>query len=85
MACLALQNYLRLTEDEKYIPTDSGDSEDSDGNIVPGDWRKEVQCGNSALEEIASLRGSHVKKPSLDTRDALKDYLNSEPYTTSNS
>ena len=37
-----------------------------------------MQSGNSALEEIASLRGSHAKKSALDTRDALKDHLNSE-------
>ena len=75
---MALRNYLRLTENAKYIPTDFTDPEDSNGNIVPGDWRKEVQSGNSALKEIASLRGSRAKKLALDSRDALKDYLNSE-------
>ena len=46
---------------------------------VPGNWQKDVQSGNSALEEIASLRGSFAKKSVLDTmKDALKDYLNSE-------
>ena len=69
LACLALHNYLHLTENAKYI---------IDGNIVPGDWRKDVQSGNSALEEIASLRGSRAKNSALDTREALKDYLNSE-------
>ena len=78
LACLALHNYLRRTENAKYIPTDFADSEDSGRNIVPGDWRKDVQSGNSPLEEIASLRGSRAKKSALDTRDALKDYLNSE-------
>ena len=37
LACLALNNYLRLTENAKYIPTGFADFEDSDGNIVPGD------------------------------------------------
>ena len=46
---------------------------------VPGNWQKDVQSGNSALEEIASLCGSFAKKSVLDTmKDALKDYLNSE-------
>ena len=46
---------------------------------VPGNWQKDVQSGNSALEEIASLRGSFAKKSVLDTmKDALKDFLNSE-------
>ena len=78
LACLALRNYLRLTENVKYIPTGFADSEDSDGNIVPGDWQKDVQSENCALEEIVSLCGSCAKKSALDTRDALKDYLNSE-------
>ena len=78
LACLALNNYLCLTENAKYIPTGFADSKDSDGNIVPGDWRKDVESGNGALEETASLRGSRAKKSALDTRDALKDYLNSE-------
>ena len=75
MACLALHNYLRLTENAKYIPSGFADSEDSDGNIVPADWRKDVQSGISALEEIASLRGSRAKKSALGARAALKDYL----------
>ena len=78
LACLTLHNYLCLIENAKYTPTGFADSEDSYGNIVPGDWRKDVQIGNSALEDIASLRGSRAKKSALDTRDALKDFLNSE-------
>ena len=78
LACLAIHNYLRLTANAKYISTGFVHSEDSDKNIVPGDWRKDVQSGNSGLEEITSLRGSCAKKSALVTRDVLKDYLNSE-------
>ena len=78
LACLAIHNYLRLTANAKYIPTGFAHSEDNDENIVPGDWRKDVQSGNSGLEEITSLHGSCAKKSALVTRDALKDYLNSE-------
>ena len=78
LACLALHNYLHLTENAKYIPAGFADPEDSNGNIVPGDWQKDMQSGNSALEEIASPCGSRAKKLALDIRDALKDYLNRE-------
>ena len=78
LVCLALYNCLRLTENAKYIPTGFADSEDSDGNTVPGDWQKDVQSGKSALKETASLRSSRAKESALDTRDALKDYLKSE-------
>ena len=78
LAYLALHNYLRLTENAKYIPKGFADSEDSDGNIVPGGWRKDVQSGNSALEEIMVYVQKSQPLSALDARDALKDYLNSE-------
>ena len=76
MACLAPHN----------IPTGFPNFEDSDGNIVPGDWQKNVQSGNSALEEIGSLLGSHAKKSALDTRDNINYnhcfFLNSVVFLT---
>ena len=40
---VCLPNYLpRLTDNANYIPAGVLDSEDIRGNIVPGDWRDEV-------------------------------------------
>jgi len=39
LVCLTLHNYLRLTENARYTPAGLLDSEDRNGNIVPGDWR----------------------------------------------
>ena len=36
-ATLCLHNYLRLTENASYPPQGFVDSEDSSGNIIPGD------------------------------------------------
>ncbi len=38
-AFTCLHNYLRLTDNPQYLPSGFVDSEDSSGNIVPGDWR----------------------------------------------
>ena len=78
LACLALHNYLRLTENARYTPAGFIDSEDRDGNIVPGDWRQNMSSENLALIEVPPYRGSRSKKSALDTREALKNYLNSE-------
>ena len=47
MACLALHNYLRLTDNVHYSPAGFVDSEDKDGNILPGEWRLLKGDGNN--------------------------------------
>ena len=42
LACLALYNYLRLTEITYYCPVSFVDSESSIGEIIPGGWRNDV-------------------------------------------
>ncbi len=37
--CLCLHNYLRLTDNAQYLSSGFVDSEDSSGQIAPGDWR----------------------------------------------
>ena len=80
LACLALHNYLRLTENAYYSPSGFIDSEDKDGNIIPGEWRQqrpnEEQCGG--LRELRPVRGSRARNDAVLMRDQLKDYLNSE-------
>ena len=39
MAALCLHNYLRQTDNAGYCPTGFVDSEDSTGQIKPGEWR----------------------------------------------
>lgn len=48
LACIALHNYLRLTKNARYIHAGFVDSEDSDGNLIPGDWRKDSDRENGA-------------------------------------
>ena len=44
-ARLCLHNYLRLTDNAQYVPSGFVDSEDSSGEIIPGDWRSLVNTG----------------------------------------
>ena len=77
LARMALHNYLPLTTNAKYVPAGFVDSEDSNGNLILGDWRKDFN-NNGAFGNIAPYRGSRLKPTALDIRDALKDYVNSE-------
>ena len=40
LACVCLHNYLCLTENASYAPKGFVDSEDNNGAIKSGDWRK---------------------------------------------
>jgi hypothetical protein len=78
-ACLCLHNYLRLTENAQYIPTGFVDSEDSSGNINPGDWRNMVQ------DEEGAFKCTHTgptfntsSNKAKDIRDNFKNYFNSK-------
>lgn len=48
-AALCLHNYLKLTENANYIPSGFIDSEDSSGNIIPGDWRQIVHDDDGGM------------------------------------
>ena len=64
LACLALHNYLRLTDNAHYTPAGFIDLEDNYGNFLPREWRSQnenaVHCGS--FQSINAVRGfrSHV-------------------------
>ena len=78
LACLALHNYLRLTDNAHYSPVGFIDSEGKEGNICPGEWRL-MRCNQSGnLQRLQPVRGSRVRQDVLQIRNNLKNYLNSE-------
>ena len=78
LACLALHNYLRLTDNAHYSPVGFIDSEDKEGNICSGEWRL-MRCNQSGnLRRLQPVRGSRVRQDVLQIRNNLKNYLNSE-------
>lgn len=76
-ATVCLHNYLRLTDNATYTPAGFIDSEDSTGNILPGDWRNIVTDGNGGLNEIGRIGGNRYSVEASDARDAFKDYFHS--------
>ena len=80
LACLALHNYLRLTDNAHYTPSGFVNSEDKDRNFLLGEWRlqKENGLNNNALVDLPRVRGSRSRHDALETRNELRDFLNSE-------
>ncbi|XP_015778411.1 PREDICTED: uncharacterized protein LOC107356303 [Acropora digitifera] len=76
-ATVCLHNYPRLTDNATYTPAGFIDSEDSNGNILPGDWRNIATGGNGGLNEIGRIVGNRYSVEASDARDAFKDYFNS--------
>ncbi|XP_066936564.1 putative nuclease HARBI1 [Clytia hemisphaerica] len=74
-ACLALHNYLRLTNNSSYTPSGFIDIESSDGTIKPGEWRAAKPTGS--FEPIRPVRGSRPRDQCVKMRDSLKDYFSS--------
>lgn len=57
-ATVCLHNYLRFTENARYIPTGFVDSEDSSGHIVPGDWRNVIHEDEGGLANLNRTGGN---------------------------
>ncbi|XP_065067590.1 putative nuclease HARBI1 [Rhopilema esculentum] len=77
LAAVCLHNYLRQTENAVYCPNGFVDSEDSSGQILPGEWRRLASDG-MGLQNIQRVRGSRHTANATAIRNALKQYLCSE-------
>ena len=63
LACLALHNYLRQTNNASYTPSGFVDSENSDSTIHLGEWRREIERNDvetNCMRNIRAVRGSRV-------------------------
>ena len=80
LACLALHNYLRQTNNSAYTPAGFIDSECSNGDIKQGEWQSLVSndANNGAIQNIRPIRGSRYREECIRMRDDLKDYFSSE-------
>ena len=76
LACLALHNYLRKTENAYYSPTGFVDSEDKNGSIISGQWRS-GSAHETGLNDLRPVRGSRYGNDALYGRELLKNYVNS--------
>ena len=76
-ATVFLHNYLRLTENANYIPSGFVDCEDGNGNIIPGNWRSEVDYKEGGMTPVSRIGGNRYTYEAGRSRDDFKDYFNS--------
>ena len=67
-ATVALHNFLRVKESSVYCPAGFTDSEDGDGNIVEGGWRRD-STESQGLDRMGSLGGNRYDRAAADVRD----------------
>ena len=76
-ATICLHNYLRLTDNAIYTPVGFVDCEDSSGNLIPGDWRSEVNSDDGGLRHLNQIGGNRYTFEAGRARDGFKAYFNS--------
>ena len=76
-ACVCLHNYLQLTDNARYIPAGFVDSEDSSGNIIPGNWRNATEA-DEGLRNLQRISSNRYTYEAGSSRSDFKDYLNNE-------
>ena len=76
-AAVCLHNYLRLTENAKYLPTGFVDCESDDGTIIPGDWRT-ITGNDNGLVHIERIGGNRHTFEAGHVRNFFKDHFNNE-------
>ena len=77
LSCIYLHNFLRRNAISKGFCTPQGffDSDDSDGNLIPGLWRSDVDARASrvSLQNIPKRSSSDVQ----EVRKEFRDYFSS--------
>ena len=77
LACLALHNYLRLTDNASYCTSGFTDSHDNTGNLQEGKWRT-LAIGNEEMQPLSRVKGSRYSNNAVEMRNSLGRFLNSE-------
>ena len=63
-----------------YTPQGFVESRSSNGQIKEGEWRSLIEKReSSAFYDLNPVRGSRYTKDTLQVRETLRDYVNSEP------
>ena len=72
-AALCLHNFLQTKESSSYCPPGFGDCEDSNGTIVPGDWRQ--IAGGKNLVPIGQQGEDRHNRNTTSIRDHFQSYF----------
>lgn len=72
-ACCVLHNFLMAESRQRYAPPGSFDREGKNGEVVPGDWRQELQT------PLTSFRSANrVRQDALAIQNEFRDYFCNE-------
>lgn len=80
MSTVYLHNYLRTLDEVKeqqarqYCPAGYADSENAEGNVVPGRWKQNI-TSNDALRDAASLSSNVYSGEARKIWDTFVDYF----------
>ena len=80
--CLALHNYLCLTDNAIYCPFGFVDSSDSSGKLKQGEWRA-LNLDNRGLLLISRVKGSCYREDAIRMRNPLIEYVSSKEVSVS--
>ena len=75
-AACCLHNYLRICEMKNTpssCPPGYIDREDSEGNIIPGDWRSDSSSGG--LQSVQHVGSNTYSRSASDLRDTLMRFM----------
>ena len=75
-ACIALHNFSKTTDNPAYCPTGYVDRETANGDVIPGNWRRESQSSSASADGnlgdcVSVLRGRRTSGNALHMRDCL--------------
>ena len=73
LAAIALHNYLRQTNNAYYTPSGFIYSENSDGEIIPGQLRNLLDA--NTLQNVKPIRNSRYKNTANEMREPLANHL----------
>ena len=77
LACLALHNYLRVTDNTNYCPAGFIDSYDATGQMKEGEWRSLV-AEIRGLNPINNVHGQRYREEAINMRNSLREFVGSE-------
>ena len=70
LTCLALHDYLRLTDNATYCPFGFADSFDSSDKLNQGEWRA-LNVDNRGLLPISRVKSSRYREDAIGMRNVL--------------
>jgi len=74
LACVCIHNYLHLTENASYAPKGFVDSEDNNGAIKSGDWRK-ITANNEGCFRSFQAHGGRFSYQANVVHENFKQYF----------